>query len=298
MTHFRPLLAGKRRFRIAAGTNFYKNRGYMMSVSLDYHRGPADLIPSSVVPLWVGTARYQSAENHFQDFFTPKQVPIGEAVEAARLFITTTGHSQVGEFMPSGRTLEFRPDAEKPEASVQFENLLWKNDCYLNPNRPQFGTWKFSRAGWAPGDVVRPWRIDLTPKLEAGKTAEFLYHPSPYDFSGTAKPPAEGEINQASHVVRAYLILYRKVGEGEITAPVVRITQVAKDSAAAEAGLKAGDYVVSYAGTPIGSVAELRSSLDAAVSAGKASVGVVIFRAAERLELELAAGRMGVGLAQ
>ncbi len=39
------------------------------------------------------------------------------------------------------------------------------------PNRPQFGTWKFSRAGWAPGDVVHPWWIDLTPHLVPGATA-------------------------------------------------------------------------------------------------------------------------------
>ncbi len=55
--------------------------------------------------------------------------------------------------------------------------MLWKTDCYLNPNRPQFGTWKFSRAGWAPGDVVRPWWIDLTPKLEPGEVATLDYQP-------------------------------------------------------------------------------------------------------------------------
>lgn len=297
VTHFRPFLTGKRRFRIAAGTTFYKNRGFMMSVSLDYHRGPAELVPYRVEPLWVGTAHYRSAENHFRDFFTPKQVEIDADAKAARLFVTTTGHSQIGEFVPSARTVELRPDAVIPDASVRFENLLWKSDCYLNPNRPQFGTWKFSRAGWAPGDVVRPWWIDLTPHLAAGKTAEFLYHPSPYDFSGVGKPPSEKEINQASHVVRAYLILYREPS-GTIPAPVVRVAQVIDGSTAAGAGMRAGDYLVTYAGAPIASVQDLRDALATATAAGKERVPVVIYRGAERLELELDSGHMGVGLAE
>jgi hypothetical protein len=297
VTHFRPLLAGKRRFRIAAGTTFYKNRGYMMSVSLDYHRGPVDLVPYRVEPLWVGTARYRSADNHFQDFFEPKQVAIGPETKAARLFVTTTGHSQIGEFMPSKRTLEFRPDAENPDLSERFENVLWKSDCYLNPNRPQYGTWKFSRAGWAPGDVVRPWWIDLTPHVQVGKTAELRYHPSPYDFSGSPKPPADNEINKASHVVRSYLILYREPS-GSIPAPMVRVTKVVKDSPAAGAGMRAGDYLVSYADTPIGSVEDLRAAIKEAVAAGETKVSVSVYRGAERLEFELAAGQMGVALAE
>ena len=45
VTHFRPLLAGKTRFEVRAGTTFYKNRGYMMSVSLDFYHGKPPLEP-------------------------------------------------------------------------------------------------------------------------------------------------------------------------------------------------------------------------------------------------------------
>ncbi len=296
VTHFRPLLAGKRRFRIQAGTTFYKNRGYMMSATLAFHRGPVTLVPYRVEPVWVGTARYRSAENHFRDFFTPKQVRVDPETERARLFVTTTGHSQIGEFVPSRRRVEFRPDAGNPDKNVSFENLLWRSDCYLNPNRPQFGTWKFSRAGWAPGDVVRPWWIDLTPHLQPGKTSELLYHPEPYDFSGSPKPPEAGEVNKASHVIRSYLILYRKPGN-MIPAPAVRIVQVAPDSNASQSGIKAGDYLSKYEDAVIQSPEELRAAIEAATAAGKSRVKAVIYRGAERIELELDAGRMGVSLA-
>ena len=41
------------------------------------------------------------------------------------------------------------------------------DDVYLNPNRPQFGTWKFSRAGWAPAGP-RPWTSSTSPRRAIG----------------------------------------------------------------------------------------------------------------------------------
>jgi len=296
VTHFRPWLAGKTRFEVRAGTTFYKNRGYMMSVALDFYHGRPGLEPYRVEPVWTGTAHYRSAENHFRDFFTPRAVAIDDSAKAARLFVTTTGHSQIGEFVPSKRTIVFRGDADAPEEQ-RFGNTLWKDDCYLNPNRPQFGTWKFSRAGWAPGDVVRPWWIDLADHLRPGKTAELRYEPEPYDFGDEPDPPAQEEINKASHVVRAYLILYRAPAD-MMAAPTLRVTGVADGSNAAKAGIRAGDYLASYDGKELRSLDDLRAAIQAASQAGRAKITVAVYRGPERLELELAPGRMGVNLAE
>ncbi|MCA8958889.1 MAG: PDZ domain-containing protein [Planctomycetes bacterium] len=296
VTHFRPWLTGRVRFEIRAGTTFYKNRGYAMSATLDFHHGANALEPYHVVPLWLGTAHYRSDENHFQDFFDPKTVAIPADAKAARLFTTTTGHSQVGEFTPSKRTLVFTPDiASESPATERFENTLWKTDCYLNPNRPQYGTWKYPRAGWAPGDVVHPWWIDLTPRLVAGATAEFRYEPQPYDLVGSDEKPSEQEVAQASHVIRSYLILYRDAGE-MLSAPVVRVMDVVADSNAAKVGLKKGDYLAQYDGRTLDSVDHLRDALKAAVDAGKETVPIVVYRESERLEIEIPAGRMGAQL--
>ncbi len=292
VTHFRSLLSGKTRFEVRAGTNFYKNRGYLMSVSLDFYHGWLESVPYRVVPLWVGIAKYKSAENHFSDFFTPRTVRIDEKARAARIVTTTTGHSQIGEFTPSRRTVVFVP--EKHAAEQRFDNVLWKTDCYLNPNRPQYGTWKFSRAGWAPGDVVRPWWIDLTPHLVANREAVFRYEPQPYDF-GAGAQPAEKQINAASHVVRSYLILYRKV-ESTVPAPTVFVTSIAKGSNAAKAGMKKGDYLASYDGKRVDTVDDLRAAIKGAMAAEKDKVVVVVFRGSDRHELELLPGKMGVNL--
>jgi hypothetical protein len=294
VTHFRPWLTGKTRFEVRAGTNFYKNRGYMMSVALDFYHGRPELEPYRVEPLWVGTAKYKSAENHFRDFFAPKEVAVDGAAKAARLFITTTGHSQVGEFAPSRRTVVFRADKEAT-TEQRFENTLWKSDCYLNPNRPQFGTWKFSRAGWAPGDVVWPWWIDLSGHIKPGKTAVLRYEPQPYEFGDDPEAPKQEEINKASHVVRAYLILYRAPGD-TMPAPTLQVTGVQGKSNAARAGVKRGDYLAEYDGKPIRSVDDLRAAIQAAAEAGKEKIAVVVYRGPTRLELELGPGKMGVNL--
>ncbi|MCA8963151.1 MAG: hypothetical protein KDC38_21660, partial [Planctomycetes bacterium] len=73
VTAFRPWLHGRRTFEIAAGTTFYKNRGYLMSVSLAYHHGTPDTVATKVVPLWHGTAHYRSDENAFREFYTPQE---------------------------------------------------------------------------------------------------------------------------------------------------------------------------------------------------------------------------------
>lgn len=294
VTPFRPLLAGRRTIELAAGTTFYKNRGYRMSLALEYHHGAPALEPFAVVPLWHGTAHYRSQENHFRDFFGPREVAVPRQTRAARLFVTTTGHSQVGEFTPSRRTIVFTPDTAAPEAaSIAFDNVLWRTDVYLNPNRPQFGTWHFARAGWAPGDVVRPWWIDLTAHFVPGVTARLEYHPQPYEFPDQQPRPTPEQVAEATHVVRAYLILYREAAE-LVPAPVLRVTNVEGGSNAARAGIQAGDYLAEYDGRRLDSVEDLRAAI--AQAGAKPEVPAVTYRGAERRAVVLAPGRLGVGL--
>ena len=295
ITHFRPWLTGKRKFEIRAGTTFYKNRGYMMSVSLDFHHGMPTLHPYAIRPLWHGTAKYKSDKNHFQDFFLPQEVEIPKDANAARIWSTTTGHSQVGEFTPSKRTVVFRPNIAE-ETTYSFQNTLWKTDVYLNPNRPQFGTWKFSRAGWAPGDIVHPWWIDLTENLQPGATARIGYESSRYDIPDGPRKPSEKELAKAQHVVRSYVIFYRQPDAGELVpAPTLRITSVDKDSNAAKAGIKRGDYLAAYGGTRVDSVDDLRAALKASADI-EGKIKAVVYRGTERVEVELDPGRMGISL--
>ena len=63
-------------------------------------------------------------------------------------------------------------------------------------------------------------------------------------------------------------------------------------------GLKPGDYLASYDGNRLESLDDLRRVLQAAAGSGRQEVALVIYRGAERLELTIAPGRMGVNLAE
>jgi hypothetical protein len=298
VTHFRPWLAGKTRLEVAAGTTFYKNRGFMMSVSLDFHHGLQDSEAFSVVPLWVGVANHGPSENRYRDFFGTRSVPIDPQAVGGRIFVTTTGHSQVGEFTPSKRTLALSADAgAQPPVEHRFDNVLWRDDCYLNPNRPQAGTWKYSRAGWAPGDVVRPWWIDITPYLRPGRTATLSYEPGAYDFPAGEERPPDGDIAAANQVVRSYLILYRKPPT-RIPAPTLRIANIVADSNGAKAGLREGDYLAAYDGRPLDSIEDLRAAIEAGTASAKPTLTVIAYRGAERVSVTVGPGKLGVALAE
>ena len=291
VTHFRSLLAGKVRFELAAGTSFYKNRGYLISVSLDFHHGVPALEPFRVEPLWIGTAHYGSDTAPFADLFAASRtVVIDPAATSARLFVTTTGHSQVGEFTPSRRAITVRGGTAAPQ---RFENLLWRDDNWLNPVRPQFGTWKYSRAGWAPGDVVRPWWIDLGNTLAPGEKAEFSYQPYAYEFDAGQPRPTEKELKEANQVVRSYLMLYRPP-QGLKSAPTLQILDTVAGGVAAKAGIRAGDYLLNYNGSAVDTPDELRAGIAKAQKAGQASVKITLVRGSERIGLELPAARLGV----
>lgn len=300
VTHFRPLLSGNVTFKLVAGTSFENNRGYMMSVSLDFYRGTLDLEPYRIIPLWNGTAHYKSPDNHFSDFFTPQTVKIDAITKQARLFITTTGHTKVGEFTPAERTVIFTPDKNiAPEKALRFKNVLWRSDNYLNPVRPQAGTWQYARAGWAPGDMVRPWWIDLSPHMIPGKTSELRYEPKAYDFAKRPeeKRPSDELVNQAKHVVRSYLILYRTPSE-LLQPPALRVLDVEEASNASRAELQEGDYIESYNNIQPDTIEALRAAIQQAEQSGQKRIAIIIYRDAKRIVRELDPGRMGVTLVE
>ena len=61
--------------------------------------------------------------------------------------------------------------------------------------------------------------------------------------------------------------------------------------------MKPGDLLLSYDGRIVDSRDDLFAAIEAAAAAKKEEVAVVVYRGAERLEVKLAPGRMGVELA-
>lgn len=198
VSDFRPLLKGPRKVVQECGT---QGEGWVVTVSFDFYPGPTDRLAYKVVNLWSGGPEVGNPDKPVADFYVPRTVQADGEARFAKVRLVVTGHGMepnsknAAEFMPIGRTLRVNGES--------FYNMLWKTDNYLNPCRPQGGTWKYDRAGWAPGDVVRPWEVDVTQLLAAGRSLKIEYTLDPYVNENRGKTWAP------SHRTEAQLILYR-----------------------------------------------------------------------------------------
>jgi len=212
VTDFLPLFEDKRSFDAHIGTYM---KGWNVSFKLDFYPGIAAREPIQVVNLWNGEAVIGDPENPVDEFYSPREIAVPEGTTYARVRATITGHGMfpnsknAGEFMPIWRTLSIQ--SEEPEGDVlegdsitQSErDYLWDTDVYLNPCRPQGGTWKFDRAGWAPGSKVEPWIVEVQPEFVFGKTLTIEYELDEYINEGI------GETWSPHHWTDAIVVFYK-----------------------------------------------------------------------------------------
>ncbi len=198
VTDYLPLLTGKKKMEVACET---WGEGWLVSVDFDFYPGELKRVPYKVLNLWNTTATIGEANKPLDKSIPARTIAIDKATKQARVRMTVTGHGQApntdnaAEFVSLWRKLIVGETA--------FTDTLWKEDNYLNPCRPQGGTWKFDRAGWAPGDVVTPWIVDITKEAKPGKEVPFRYEIQPF----VNKTPDNG--NPARHIIEAQLVLYK-----------------------------------------------------------------------------------------
>lgn len=166
-----------------AGDTPATTRGWTVSVALDYYPGTPEREVVAVKNLWVGEPEYGNPASPMADFFADQTLALPDGAAGAFVRLMVTGHGMhpatynAGEFMPADRTLVIN-------GSTRLGHLLWNADCYLNPCRPQGGTWKFDRAGWAPGSVVTPWEVPLVDAFDGAGRATLGYIPMAYENLG------------------------------------------------------------------------------------------------------------------
>jgi hypothetical protein len=174
-------------------------KGWTADIDFDFYPGSAEKEPVHLENVWNGYYEYGNPDNTLASNLEQQLIICPENVESARLRILVTGHGMhpnhlnAAEFMPAGRTVYINGES--------YENTLWKTDCYLNPCRPQGGTWKFDRAGWAPGSIVEPWIIELE-EVSPGDTLKLDYLPDAY------LNISEGDHYRAHHWFESQLIFY------------------------------------------------------------------------------------------
>ena len=176
VTDMLPLLQGHQKLELECVTG---GAGWLTSVDFAFYTGDLDHIPFKVTTIWDRTILLGQKNKPINMQLPPTPLVIDPDAKLVKLRTLVTGHGgssnaqNAGEFFPLWRTVRV---GEK-----SFSNRLWKTDNYLNPCRPQGGTWKYSRAGWGPGTVVEPWSFDITDAIHGGVPTTVSYEIEPYD---------------------------------------------------------------------------------------------------------------------
>jgi hypothetical protein len=169
VTELQPLLTGDRTLRGYIGTwvsqgSPYGN-GWLLSAKLVYTGGVPSPEPIAVTPLpWrdfpIGDPSQPAAAS-----LPPQAVMLAPGATGALVRVTVTGHGQgnkdnCGEFCSQNHQLLV-------DGTAAASTDVWRDDCDQNPISNQHGTWMYARAGWCPGEDVKPWRADLGPRPPA-----------------------------------------------------------------------------------------------------------------------------------
>lgn len=185
VTDFGHLLDGNRKLGVNLGANV--GNGFVFDLEFTYYRRPDDVAGlRKVVGLqnvWNGNANFGNAESVAKTFGIRK-VKVPAEATSAKLRVVVTGHGKL-EFKPLSRTIRV--------GDKTFENKLWTQNCYLNPWRPQFGTWKYDRAGWGPGTFGDVWEIELSDLIKPGEELELEYISEELEIEGWASHRIESQ---------------------------------------------------------------------------------------------------------
>lgn len=212
VTDLLPLFQNQREFDAHIGTYM---KGWLVSYHMDFYPGTPEREPMQVVNLWNGNADIGDTDKPVEDFYVDREIDVPDGATHARVRATVTGHGMfpnsknAGEFMPIWRTLTVSSGTNQGDVlghdfiEQSERNHLWKTDVYLNPCRPQGGTWKFDRSGWSPGDKVEPWIVDVQPEFVFGETLTIEYDLDEYINEG------KGETWAPHHWTDAVVVFYK-----------------------------------------------------------------------------------------
>ncbi|MBN2844036.1 MAG: hypothetical protein JXM68_13185 [Sedimentisphaerales bacterium] len=230
VTDYQIFLNGNRKMSMFCDTWINEeNKGYLFTTEFEFYKGNPTRKVIGIQNLWVGTPMYGDLNDQtMSGFFTDKSITIPSNATGSKLRFMVTGHGQrpnadnAAEFLVRSRTVTVNGSS--------YSNILWKNDCYLNPCRPQGGTWTYSRAGWAPGDMVTPWEIDISNKAAAGSVAAIDYTAEPF-YNAT---PDWGNVSR--HWVESQIVFYQ-----DIYAPAMMLDLAMDDNAGMQVSDSSGN---------------------------------------------------------
>lgn len=164
VTDFSSLLHDSAEIRIE-----YQGYSYGFTANMDFTfvEGTPAREAYKVENVYNGGFDYGNQNNSIENRLTPKSVSVDGQAKSVKLRVLITGHGgeqneNCAEFCPKSYYL-------KLDGQQFAQQLVWKDDCGINPLYPQPGTWVYNRANWCPGELIRPFDYEMK-TMAAGNT--------------------------------------------------------------------------------------------------------------------------------
>lgn len=140
--------------------------GFTSTVRFHMIEGPRNRNVLSLVPLWHKEYPYNTRDTSINELITPQKLlyPVNTKSVEYKMFLTGHGgsiYNGCAEFCKKWYILKVN--------DLGYDlNWIWRDDCSSNFLYPQSGEWIRSRANWCPGNVVHPFRHNITSLINAG----------------------------------------------------------------------------------------------------------------------------------
>lgn len=153
-------------------------QGFMVTILFRFVEGTPDLEAYKVENLWNGLPVYGDPNAPIERFLRPLGMQADSDADFIRLNITVTGH---GEGNTDNAARYSRKLHSLSVADTTFSRYLWRDDCAQLPGTPDIEEWKRPHAGFCLGEVVAPWKQDISRYALPGTLYTVDYSVEPYE---------------------------------------------------------------------------------------------------------------------
>ena len=178
VTDYRSLLRDSVTLSNYIQTSIGGGQGFSVTILFRFIKGTPDFEAYKVENLWNGLPVYGDPGNPIERFLRPLGMQADSEADFIRLNMTVTGH---GEGNTDNAARYSRKLHSLSVADTTFSRYLWRDDCAKLPGTPDIEEWKRPHAGFCLGEVVAPWKQDISRYAMPGTLYTVDYSVEPYE---------------------------------------------------------------------------------------------------------------------
>lgn len=212
VSNFLPLLRGKKEFVVFIDTwvkpGSSQGDGWLVNAQLIYENTRKVKKATEVIPIFTPDNQAYGKKDKITEL--SKTISASKPYDSATLITYITGHGQgnsqnCAEFCPKTHTISL--------AGNSINQLVWRDDCSETVTKGvQMGTWKYSRAGWCPGDKVDPILLEIDTLAEG--PWQFSWKPETYTNNLDENYDNNGH-TRPYYRFSSYLVLYDNIDKAK-----------------------------------------------------------------------------------